>query len=259
MVEMEKFLINDLVVFSTEKKSLIPLNDTGNTVSLNGPASECLTLLLKKNGKVIDQKEFFHEVWESKGQYVTTNTFYQNISVLRKAMKAVGINDEIIKTLPKLGIKFTGKVEMISAEHELYNPSENSQADIDVSKEIEITISPNNNKRNTIGLITLLFIAFSILVFTIMDNLKYKTNYLSLYESIGEINQCLVKAKGSDTTSYKSELISLFNQSGLICNKGQTAYITPNSLKNKGSIIICNPENNLESCITYSFTESHHE
>lgn len=258
MVEMERFLINDLVMFSTERKALISLDDTGNTVSLNGPASECLTLLLNKNGKVIDQKEFFYEVWESKGQYVTTNTFYQNISVLRKAMKAVGINDDIIKTLPKLGIKFTGKVEMISAEHKLYNLSENSQGNIENSKKIEMTVS-HNNKINTIGLIALPFISILILALTIIDNIKHQENYLSLYGSIGEVNQCLVKAKGPDTTSYKSELISLFNHSGLICNKGQTAYITPNSLKNKGSVILCDPENNLESCITYSFTENHYE
>lgn len=58
------------------------------------------------------RQTFYAEVWENQGLYVTDNTFYQNISLLRKTLRAAGIHDNIIQTVPREGIRFTGTAEV---------------------------------------------------------------------------------------------------------------------------------------------------
>ena len=52
-----------------------------------------------------------NEVWRKHGMEVTVNTLYQNISILRKTLKRVGIDENIIITVPKKGITLSAQVE----------------------------------------------------------------------------------------------------------------------------------------------------
>lgn len=52
-----------------------------------------------------------NEVWRKHGMEVTVNTLYQNISILRKTLKRVGIEENIIITVPKKGITLTAQIE----------------------------------------------------------------------------------------------------------------------------------------------------
>ncbi len=55
-----------------------------------------------------------NEVWRKHGMEVTVNTLYQNISILRKTLKRVGIDENIIITVPKKGITLSAQVEKLS-------------------------------------------------------------------------------------------------------------------------------------------------
>lgn len=107
------FLINKTVLFFP-RSGILRAQKTGKSdVTLLVPVSRCLNLLLQHPGKVVDKATFFSEVWEKNGQYVTANTFYQNISLLRKALKSAGLNEDVIRTVPRQGIRFTGSVETL--------------------------------------------------------------------------------------------------------------------------------------------------
>ncbi len=112
----ENFIINDTVVYNSEQHRLIPTGIRGKETVLNVPSSRCLLLLLKHPGISIEQQEFFSDVWEKHGQCVTANTFYQNISLIRKAIRNAGIRNSVIKTIPKVGLCFTGTVQIIEKE-----------------------------------------------------------------------------------------------------------------------------------------------
>lgn len=51
---------------------------------LNSPAGRCLLLLIDRAGSIVTQQEFLDIVWQSRGMLVSSNTYYQNISILRK-------------------------------------------------------------------------------------------------------------------------------------------------------------------------------
>ena len=96
-------MINHEVIFNASMNELRPLSGDGESVSLNAPTARCLLLLLQNSGKVISRDEFLAAVWESRGVVVSQNTFYQNISLLRKSLLKAGLSEDIIITVRQKG------------------------------------------------------------------------------------------------------------------------------------------------------------
>lgn len=99
------FLLNSTVVFWPERNVLYAKSDETKRITLSNPATRCLLLLIQQQGQVIERDYFFEHVWYINGAQVTNNTFYQNISLLRRAFKELGLNEELIVTVPKVGIR----------------------------------------------------------------------------------------------------------------------------------------------------------
>lgn len=96
-------MINHEVIFNANMNELRPLSGDGECVSLNAPTARCLLLLLQNSGKVISRDEFLAAVWETRGVVVSQNTFYQNISLLRKSLVKAGLSEDIIITVRQKG------------------------------------------------------------------------------------------------------------------------------------------------------------
>ncbi|SBN28228.1 hypothetical protein SB00094_04916 [Klebsiella variicola subsp. tropica] len=96
-------MINHEVIFNASMNELRPLSGDGESVSLNAPTARCLLLLLQNSGKVISRDEFLAAVWENRGVVVSQNTFYQNISLLRKSLLKAGLSADIIITVRQKG------------------------------------------------------------------------------------------------------------------------------------------------------------
>ncbi|MBZ7215403.1 transcriptional regulator [Klebsiella grimontii] len=98
-----EYIINNEVIFDTNVNKLKPLGEHGDCVALNAPTARCLQLLLESNGKVISREEFLDTVWKTRGVVVSQNTFYQNISLLRKSLLKAGLSQDIIVTVRQRG------------------------------------------------------------------------------------------------------------------------------------------------------------
>ncbi|WP_281084270.1 winged helix-turn-helix domain-containing protein [Klebsiella quasivariicola] len=96
-------MINQEIIFNASMNELRPLSGDGECVSLNAPTARCLLLLLQNSGKVISRDEFLAAVWENRGVVVSQNTFYQNISLLRKSLLKAGLSEDIIITVRQKG------------------------------------------------------------------------------------------------------------------------------------------------------------
>ncbi len=97
------FLINKEIIFDVNSCELRTLNPDGTKVTLNAPTARCLQLLIENGGKVVSRDDFLERVWMARGIVVSQNTFYQNISLLRKSLKKAGLTDEIIVTVRRNG------------------------------------------------------------------------------------------------------------------------------------------------------------
>lgn len=125
------YIINNIVRFSPLKNTLENLSD-GELIIINSPASRCFLILLQQQGEVISQQSFLDEVWQKRGIHVSANTYYQNISILRKGLKKIGLGDDIIVTLPRIGLTLATnlKVEVLPPTlHEALVPGESKSID----------------------------------------------------------------------------------------------------------------------------------
>lgn len=103
------YLINHKVCFFQEKHLLQP-QGTANAVSMFTPVSDCLLLLIENRPAVIPQAEMLEKIWGNKGNYISANSLYQTISLLRKAIRTAGIEEDVIVTIPKKGITLAESV-----------------------------------------------------------------------------------------------------------------------------------------------------
>lgn len=114
---MEKtYTINGRITFIPQRGALILIADETKTVSLNMPASRCLLLLIQQDGNTVARETFFEEVWIKHGSQVTSNGFYQNISLLRRAFKELGMEGDIIITRPRVGVRLDATISVMEAE-----------------------------------------------------------------------------------------------------------------------------------------------
>lgn len=108
------FSINKDVLFYPCEHKLLCLSDIDNpkeAISINVPASRCLMLLIENRKSVVSKEDFFNHVWKAHGRFVAQNTYYQNISLLRRSLKSVGLEQMII-TVPRQGLKISEDIHI---------------------------------------------------------------------------------------------------------------------------------------------------
>lgn len=108
------FSINKDVLFYPCEHKLLCLSDINNSkeaININVPASRCLMLLIENRRSVVSKEDFFNHVWKAHGRFVAQNTYYQNISLLRRSLKSVGLEQMII-TVPRQGLKISEDIHI---------------------------------------------------------------------------------------------------------------------------------------------------
>ncbi|KGB02328.1 hypothetical protein DR73_3622 [Enterobacteriaceae bacterium ATCC 29904] len=133
------FLINKEIIFDVNSCELRTLKPDGTKVTLNAPTARCLQLLIENGGKVVSRDDFLERVWMVRGIVVSQNTFYQNISLLRKSLKKAGLTDEIIVTVRRNGFILAPGTHLEIVEEE---ESENSIPSTTISGHASIKSQP---------------------------------------------------------------------------------------------------------------------
>ena len=111
------WIINEYIEFRPVLKKLTSLKNPEVSVILTTPASRCLLLLLEASPDIVLQQDFFKKVWEEEGMLVPANTLYQNISIVRRGLHAVGDTDQkLIATIPRKGCQIDDGVRILKQE-----------------------------------------------------------------------------------------------------------------------------------------------
>lgn len=233
---MTKFIINSSVTYISEQHRLIPIGKRGSEVVLNIPASRCLQLLLLRPGTVISQQDFFKFAWQSQGQYVTTNTFYQNISILRKGLVTSGIKVDVIRTVPKEGLLFSGHVLILDVEKE--SKEEKDEQEGEISNEDENICNKEKTKNLSLKLFHLkileklallnpliILMVVIFMVFLLNDHTKSNV-FFQTHRKITDINQCSVYVNRSELRLTNDGYIRFLKSKNVVCRPDQFIYIT---------------------------------
>lgn len=106
------YIINGFIEFHPATSTLRNLNYPEKVVVLNSPAGRCLLLLINRYDTIVTQQEFMEIVWEKNGMLVSPNTFYQNISILRKGLRKAGLSVDPVVTIPRVGLTLANGTEI---------------------------------------------------------------------------------------------------------------------------------------------------
>lgn len=102
---MTLYVINDQIKFRSGHNKLF-LQDSDNKTKMTYPAAKCLEIMLEQQGNIVTHAELYQKVWEAQGINVPPNTLYQNISIIRRALKEmISDGDKLIKTIPRKGFQ----------------------------------------------------------------------------------------------------------------------------------------------------------
>ncbi|WP_254185925.1 winged helix-turn-helix domain-containing protein [Pantoea sp. B270] len=124
-----KITLNEFLIFEPEKKRI---TGRGRPVIISASASLCLELMIENAGQLITHQQFYDFVWRRFGTEPAPTALYQNISALRRALNKAGLQEDIIRTMPRKGFILSPKTtisrEITSAPASVQVQAESVQA-----------------------------------------------------------------------------------------------------------------------------------
>ncbi|HAT1648540.1 TPA: hypothetical protein I8Y12_004490 [Raoultella planticola] len=286
------YVINDCVTFKPATNMLRNIHNPALRATLNVPASRCLQLLINNIGNIVTQQDFMDIAWRQSGMKVTTNAYYQNISILRRSLIHTGLGDNTIITLPRIGLTLAAgtQIRKLVAETAPDAETEAGQSDEKtVVKEYrhqppdiirpttceyarQVPPSPAVNHRLLLpsliriniyrmcfsvksGILLAISLIFIALLFSYLTEIK--DNYFSDYVKIATAQRCNVLSEKAVSESLKIEVLNKYDKHiTRDCVNYPWVYITTLAEFPRTSIIRCNkPFTQSTLCISEYFIE----
>ncbi|HIE4798804.1 TPA: winged helix-turn-helix domain-containing protein [Serratia marcescens] len=110
------YIINKNVCFSPKDKTLSLTTAIEDSVSLSNQATRLLSELIKENNKAVTREHLLKTVWEDYGLTPSNNNLYMAVSELRKSFILLGLDKNIIRTIPKSGFAFEAQIDVAISE-----------------------------------------------------------------------------------------------------------------------------------------------
>lgn len=158
-----RYLIDDRIIFNTLEYRLSLSTDEETSVILSNTAGRVLEELIIShgNGDAVSREHLFANVWEKHGLSSSNGNLNQQISLLRKALLALGLDASAIVTLPKRGLKLNDRLNIV-----VYGPSADAatRAAQDVEADDGVKADGANSRRFLKDVMINFFLALSMVI-----------------------------------------------------------------------------------------------
>lgn len=267
----KRYLLNACIEFYPVEHQLVAYGSQNLSIVLNAPVSRCLQLLIERRYTLVPQQEFYPYVWGEMGSSIPVSTLYQNIALLRKALKAFAQRGEkMITTVPKQGFALAPDVDVqeiseATEDVELVLP-QSANTDIiiqqkDVSQEASLSASTPMVKEQPLvkrRWIWLLCVSNLILFgLAALQFLKWgyqsAENYSAQYQYQWTISNCRVYT--NNDSRGRAEAEKLIASSNIDCVKKTHLYISDFQYSMNTSILSCDralEDNTTPNCQVYN-------
>ncbi len=163
-----RFDIEGFITFDTEEASLVNLL-TGDCIELSATSTRLLSCLLQYREDIISRVDIFQTVFEQYGARPSNSNLNQYISTLRRSLSDLGIEKNVIITVPRIGFKISNEIIITT------------DSDYHTSFSLP-TLSPETPKPMTIGqhrkaIILFILIAAGLMLLSYF--LSIKNNHLA--------------------------------------------------------------------------------
>lgn len=247
------YIINGLVEFHPAASTLRDLNNPERVVVLNSPAGRCLLLLIERVGSIVTQQECMDIVWQRRGMLVSPNTYYQNISILRKGLKKVGFETDPIVTIPRIGLTLASDTQITIKETQP-QAEEEEHAAPDVCEE---TVAPMVSTRRfwlPAALVVLLVLSG---VSVISHRLMHDSYFVDGYRFATKLGECqLYFARDIETQRDRDKALVYATPFKEQCVNYPWVYVSGYTLLPRASVIRCDrPMTESNRCMSDYFIE----
>ncbi|KZQ32919.1 transcriptional regulator [Enterobacter cloacae subsp. dissolvens] len=234
------YIINGVVEFHPAASTLRDLNNPEQVVVLNSPAGRCLLLLIERAGSIVTQQECMDIVWQRRGMMVSPNTYYQNISILRKGLKKVGFETDQIVTIPRIGLTLASDTQITIKETQL--PSAEPDAPVQtVQEEVSVPqpVAPAVKRRIWLpGVLLGLLLFISVVV--ISHSRAHDNYFVDGYRFTTMMGECrLYFARDIETPHDRDRALSYAAPFKDECSSYPWVYISGYTLLPRASVIRC--------------------
>ncbi|EOW6613500.1 transcriptional regulator [Vibrio fluvialis] len=166
-----KVTLNQNYFFDIESKVLTNL--VGDVISLGENEKRVLSVFVSNENTVISKKQLIESVWNARGVQVDEASVTQAISSLRRSLSDSIKTPKFIKTEPRVGYKFIGKVEpVVNLEDQVIRQPLSKRQE---TKEIKSNITGHENiyprRENDVYDSTLLCYSMLVLIVVVLTSL----------------------------------------------------------------------------------------
>ncbi|SNY69798.1 winged helix-turn-helix domain-containing protein [Enterobacter sp. CC120223-11] len=225
-----KYIIEDRIIFRPDDGTFWMTEREGEKVILPPIMARLMTLLLEEQGEVLTRDEIMDRVWTIHGLEPSGNSLNQYISNIRRNFQNVGLGDEVIKTIPRIGFVLSSEIKIEKDDRVV--PVSETAPDIQQREPTQETGSRSVTRKSFCFPLFAVFIAAMTVTPFILKAGINQINDRSLITvpvDIGKINECDVKTLKMDNASHHPEVRSvaqrIFDTEDIRCANGEAAFL----------------------------------
>ncbi|WP_422526484.1 winged helix-turn-helix domain-containing protein [Serratia fonticola] len=199
------FTIFNMIAFRSADGAMWNIAQPDRRVSFTTIPARLFTYLLENADKMVSREELLNNIWNKYGLEPSSNSVNQYISLIRKSLSELGCEEDIIKTIPRVGFYISG--ESVSYQQETPQSVETTNT------EVQPAIKQSRQRRGYKP--ALLAIGLIISTFLVLQPFRFATGHLdyrfpksTLYK-IGNIATCplyTLRSSSPDVAARKEKL-----------------------------------------------------
>ena len=97
------YILHNTIEFNTDELTLERLHEPFAAVTLTVTMSRLLLFLVEHHGNNVTKDDILSQVWEANGLRASTHSLNKYISELRQMFRTLGVDEEVIVTIPRVG------------------------------------------------------------------------------------------------------------------------------------------------------------
>lgn len=199
------FTIFNMIAFRSEDGAMWNIAQPERRLSFTTIPTRLFTYLLENADKMVSREELLNNIWNKYGLEPSNNSVNQYISLIRKSLSELGCEEEIIKTIPRVGFYISG--ESVSYQQETPQSVET------MNTEVQPAIKQSRLRRGyKPALLAISLIISTLLVLqpfrSATGHLDYRFPKSTLYK-IGNIASCplyALSASSPDVAARKEKM-----------------------------------------------------
>ncbi|MBU3891644.1 DNA-binding transcriptional activator CadC [Serratia rubidaea] len=228
-----KYRINGQILFDTDSGSLGLEGFPEESLAISNPSKRLLLLLIAHHGEQVSRELIFRKVWDDYGMVSSNNNLNQCVSKLRRVLKTLGIDDEVIITVPKVGFMLAHNITLETDEPHI-TPPQSIAAEQGERRAVSWR-NAGRRLRTGVALGALLLLVISVGIWLIYRNSAVRQERL-----IGEVNNCKVflsapRAALNGNADQVNDMLAYINANPESCKSGE--YLLLLSSNQVGSYI----------------------